>query len=674
MMYKDKLKSLYQKALKIAFGKLLAIVPYMSLALHELTPEPVDSEAMATDGSKLFFEPCSLLRLVKESPDSLLHTLMHILLHCLFRHMMIGLKVDPTLWDLACDMAVEATMVDMEFPFLGGKGKPELPNIRPLTAENIYRYLMEHPMTVEKRMIYQSSYAVDDHRKWYLLERDPETQKSEGSLNQSDKKSGNSSNNRPQNKLESKPADGDPSKKAQLGQSGDSCEDEDGHLDRNNSSKIATDTSDGLFEGPSDNGDHHDEIIKSPARSGIGDDNHDSDSSSADDGDDNDFGNAGNSDVDRAGSDNAGKEGNPFPNTLEGVERRATEESESSRSNRSIDHPLGSREPRANGHASDIDQSSTERNNETGSGPDSQTLSGDHENYHHSDSGSSIGTTDDAAKGKRIDAADKTAATMYCFSGITSEQQQRWRDISESVLVNLETFSHHCGNRAASLVQALQAVNRTKVDYSSFLRRFAARTEVLHTSPDEFDHNYYTFGLSLYKDTPLIEPLEYYDDKRIRELVIAIDTSGSVAGDMVQAFLQKTYDIIMQENSFARKFVIHIVQCDTQIQSDTVITSQAEFNECLKTFTLRGFGRTDFRPVFEYVNRLRKEGQLTKLKGLLYFTDGKGVFPAHKPDYDTAFVFIDSNATAAAKVPAWAIKVVLDPDDIKTRLPSSKGR
>jgi predicted metal-dependent peptidase len=90
--------------------------------------------------------------------------------------------------------------------------------------------------------------------------------------------------------------------------------------------------------------------------------------------------------------------------------------------------------------------------------------------------------------------------------------------------------------------------------------------------------------------------------------------------------------------------------------------------------TLRGFGRTDFRPVFEYVNRLRKEGQLTKLKGLLYFTDGKGVFPAHKPDYDTAFVFIDSNATAAAKVPAWAIKVVLDPDDIKTRLPSSKGR
>lgn len=672
MMYKDKLKSLCQKALKIAFGKLLAIVPYMSLALHELTPEPVDSKAMATDGSKLFFEPCSLLRLVKESPDSLLHTLMHILLHCLFRHMMIGRKVDPTLWDLACDMAVEATMVDMEFPFLGGKGKPELPNIRPLTAENIYRYLTEHPMIEDRIMDYQSAYVVDDHSKWYLSERVPETHKSECPVIESENKSVGSPNRCPQKRSESQPADRSPSNTAQLNQNGGSCEDEDGHLDRNNSSKIATDTSDGLFEGPSDNGDHHDEIIKSPARSGIGDDNHDSDSSSADDGGDNDFGNAGNSDADNAGSDNIDKEGNPFPNTLEGVERRATEESESSRSNRSIDHPLGSREPQANGQASDIDQSSTERNNETGSGPDSQTLSGDHENYHHSDSGSSIGTTDDAAKGKRIDAADKTAATMYCFSGITSEQQQRWRDISESVLVNLETFSHHCGNRAASLVQALQAVNRTKVDYSSFLRRFAARTEVLHTSPDEFDQNYYTFGLSLYKDTPLIEALEYYDDKRIRELVIAIDTSGSVAGDMVQAFLQKTYDIIMQENSFARKFVIHIVQCDMQIQSDTVITSQAEFNEYLKTFTLRGFGGTDFRPVFEYVNKLRKEGHLKQMRGLLYFTDGQGVFPARKPDYDTAFIFLENSVAATAKVPAWAIKVVLDPADINTQLPSSQ--
>ena len=49
---------------------------------------------------------------------------------------------------------------------------------------------------------------------------------------------------------------------------------------------------------------------------------------------------------------------------------------------------------------------------------------------------------------------------------------------------------------------------------------------------------------------PLIEPLEYKDVKRIREFVIAIDTSGSVMGEQEQAFLQKTYNILQSTESF----------------------------------------------------------------------------------------------------------------------------
>ena len=60
------------------------------------------------------------------------------------------------------------------------------------------------------------------------------------------------------------------------------------------------------------------------------------------------------------------------------------------------------------------------------------------------------------------------------------------------------------------------------------------------------------------------------------------------------------------------------------------------------------------------------------MRGLLYFTDGQGVFPARKPDYDTAFIFLENSVAATAKVPAWAIKVVLDPADVNTQLPSSQ--
>ena len=46
----------------------------------------------------------------------------------------------------------------------------------------------------------------------------------------------------------------------------------------------------------------------------------------------------------------------------------------------------------------------------------------------------------------------------------------------------------------------------------------------------------HTTVCATYGNVPLVEPLEYRDDKRIREFVIAIDTSGSVQGDIVQSF------------------------------------------------------------------------------------------------------------------------------------------
>ena len=48
---------------------------------------------------------------------------------------------------------------------------------------------------------------------------------------------------------------------------------------------------------------------------------------------------------------------------------------------------------------------------------------------------------------------------------------------------------------------------------------------------------------------------------------------------------------------------------------------------------------------------------------MIYFTDGYGTFPARKPDYDAAFVFVDDDA-ADVKVPPWAIKLVLRTDEI----------
>ncbi len=241
--------------------------------------------------------------------------------------------------------------------------------------------------------------------------------------------------------------------------------------------------------------------------------------------------------------------------------------------------------------------------------------------------------------------------------------EQDWTKISERMAIDIASFGKRQGTEAGLLSQNLKEVNRERYNYEEFLKKFAVRGEIMKINPDEFDYNFYTYGLQLYENMPLIEPLEYKDVKRIRDFVIAIDTSGSVAGELVQKFVQKTYNILKSTESFFTRINLHIIQCDAAIQEDVKITSQQEFDDYLKTMKLHGFGGTDFRPVFSYVTAMIECGEFDNLKGMIYFTDGYGTFPLKKPDYDAAFVFVDDDATDV-DVPPWAIKLVLRTDEI----------
>ena len=238
-----------------------------------------------------------------------------------------------------------------------------------------------------------------------------------------------------------------------------------------------------------------------------------------------------------------------------------------------------------------------------------------------------------------------------------------WTDIALRMQTELEMFVKIRGTEAGLLTQNLREVNRERYDYTEFLKKFAVRGEVMKLDPDEFDYNFYTYGLQLYGNMPLIEPLEYREVKRIREFVIAIDTSGSTSGELVQTFVQKTYNILKSTESFFTRINLHIIQCDTVIQEDVKITTQAEFDDYLKRMKLHGLGGTDFRPVFGYVNAMVDNGEFENLKGLIYFTDGYGVFPQKKPPYDTAFVFIEESYNNY-DVPSWAMKLVLREEEI----------
>ncbi len=242
--------------------------------------------------------------------------------------------------------------------------------------------------------------------------------------------------------------------------------------------------------------------------------------------------------------------------------------------------------------------------------------------------------------------------------------EQEWRDIAKQVEMDLHTFSQEWGKEAGSLVASLKATTRRRYDYDAFLRRFAMPREEMKLNDDEFDYVYYTYGMGLYGNMPLIEPLEYQDTKRVRQFVIAIDTSASCAGELVARFVSHTFDILMSSQTLAAEIDVRIVQCDSKVQADTRIRDRNELRAYMDAFRVRGFGGTDFRPVFSYVNDLRCAGELADLKGLVYFTDGFGTFPAKPPGYEAAFVFMDDGEAQIPAVPPWAMKIVVDEEDL----------
>ena len=241
--------------------------------------------------------------------------------------------------------------------------------------------------------------------------------------------------------------------------------------------------------------------------------------------------------------------------------------------------------------------------------------------------------------------------------------EEEWKDIAEKVQDALETIFKEQGDSAGGLMQNLSAVTREKYDYTTFLKKFAVLGETLGVNDEEFDYIFYTYGLSLYENMPLVEPLEYRESRRIREFAVAIDTSASTSGELVQKFLQKTYNILKSTESFFSRVNIHIIQCDADIQEHVKISSEEEFDRYMGSMEIRGLGGTDFRPVFELMDRLIEAGEFSDLRGLIYFTDGYGTFPEHKPAYQTAFVFLDDDYRDP-DVPPWAIRLVLQDDEI----------
>lgn len=239
-----------------------------------------------------------------------------------------------------------------------------------------------------------------------------------------------------------------------------------------------------------------------------------------------------------------------------------------------------------------------------------------------------------------------------------------WKRISERAKAELKSFSQ--GKNAGAVEENLAEATADRVDYRAFLRRFVGSGEVVKNNDEEFDYIAYTYGISQYGNVPIVEPLEYREVNKIHDFVIAIDTSASCRGETVRAFLRHTYSIMKTSACFFDEMLVHIIQCDHEVRSDTVIRGQSDLDAFLTTGKLVGFGSTDFRPVFTYVESLIASGEIGNLKGMIYFTDGQGIYPEKAPDYETVFAFLNEEELPNS-APAWAVRICIDEDTLEER-------
>jgi len=103
------------------------------------------------------------------------------------------------------------------------------------------------------------------------------------------------------------------------------------------------------------------------------------------------------------------------------------------------------------------------------------------------------------------------------------------------------------------------------------------------------------------------------------DIVVAIDTSGSIGNEEFQKFIAEVKALRSAYHS-----QVEIIECDAAVQKRYKLKRQVDTN-------FKGRGGTDFRPVFDAIKRCDV---------LLYLTDLYGTFPQKAPGYPVIWVSV----------------------------------
>lgn len=181
------------------------------------------------------------------------------------------------------------------------------------------------------------------------------------------------------------------------------------------------------------------------------------------------------------------------------------------------------------------------------------------------------------------------------------------------------------GKASSAIRRYYDLLFKPQIDWKKELKRYIQ--EIFDKTKYKMPYRRFIHG-----QTYLSGPIRRGEE--IKDVVVAIDTSGSINDEMIKEFLTEVAGIIQAyriEN-------LYVISIDDEIRTVNKFKSPRD----LKTLKvdIKGGGGTDFVPVFDWIDKHCKNFSI-----MVYITDAQGRFPTPAPIYKDKCIWCVKGST-----------------------------
>ena len=172
----EKLNKLAKDVLILSRNTLLVNLRFLDRAISSLELYPIEKSSLMTDGQHILYNPEHVIGLYKLAKEIPARDYLHIIMHCVFRHMYMNPTLDRTYWDLACDIAVENVITELGIRATSAAREKQQEKyineikkeLKYITAEKIYAYLKNTMPDKKEVAELRGLFYADNHEIWYM--------------------------------------------------------------------------------------------------------------------------------------------------------------------------------------------------------------------------------------------------------------------------------------------------------------------------------------------------------------------------------------------------------------------------------------------------------------------------------------------------------------------------